>query len=195
MLNRVIDIIKHITLELLGVKFNLIAEIDKLHENGRIYLQLVYYAPCTKTQEHLEWKSRKWYLSEFMTDDEIVKTAYCAFEAAVKHEIMEGFKFDGVIVFNPHVNFRDLLAVSHNEIKRTQAETATDEMYIKLNCIFDRLNRYAIPLKMPKKDYSTTELIRHCTKNSLFKQDGDEDFVSDFEVIEYDEYLDLVGEK
>lgn len=53
-----------------------------------------------------------------MTEDEIVKRAYVAFEAAVKHEVMENFKFDGVIVFNPHVNFRKLLEVSPHEVRR-----------------------------------------------------------------------------
>lgn len=54
-----------------------------------------------------------------MTNDEIIKTAYCAAEAAVKHEIMEGFKVDGVILFNPHVDFEELLKISHLEVKRT----------------------------------------------------------------------------
>lgn len=55
-----------------------------------------------------------------MTDDEIVKTAWCAFEAAVKHEIMEGFKVDGKILFNPHLNFEALLSISHLEVKRKE---------------------------------------------------------------------------
>jgi hypothetical protein len=54
-----------------------------------------------------------------MTDDEVVKTAYVAFEAAVKHEILEGFKVDGKILFNPHVNFEALLTVSDKEVFRS----------------------------------------------------------------------------
>lgn len=53
-----------------------------------------------------------------MTNDEIAKTAYVAFESAIKHEIMEGFKVDGIILFNPHVNFEALLGVSDQEIRR-----------------------------------------------------------------------------
>lgn len=55
-----------------------------------------------------------------MKDDEIVKRAYVACEAAVRHEIMEGFKVDGIVLFNPHVNFEELLKVSHMEVKREQ---------------------------------------------------------------------------
>lgn len=85
---------------------------------GRIFLQVIYKAPCTKTGDINEWSGRKYYLSDYMTDDEIVKTAYVAFESAIKHEIMEGFKVDGIILFNPHINFEELLKISHKEVKR-----------------------------------------------------------------------------
>jgi hypothetical protein len=112
------ELVSHITMSVFGTNFKLLVCEDKVNVGGRIYLQVDYEAPCTKTNNLESWKGRKWYLSEFMTDDEIVKTAYCAFQSAVTHEIMEGFKFDNVIVFNPHINFRELLKVSHLEIKR-----------------------------------------------------------------------------
>ena len=55
-----------------------------------------------------------------MTDDEIIKTCYAAFDACVKHEIMEGFKVDGKMLFNPHINFEALLTISDKEITRSQ---------------------------------------------------------------------------
>ena len=85
---------------------------------GRIFLQAMYKANCTKTGKLEEWKGRKFYLSDHMTKDEVIKTAYVAFEACIKHEIMEGFKVDGKVLFNPHINFEELLKVSHKEIKR-----------------------------------------------------------------------------
>jgi len=112
------ELVSHITMSVFGTNFKLLVCEDKINVGGRIYLQVDYEAPCTKTNNLESWKGRKWYLSEFMTDDEIIKTAYCAFQSAVTHEIMEGFKFDNVIVFNPHINFRELLKVSHLEIKR-----------------------------------------------------------------------------
>jgi hypothetical protein len=53
-----------------------------------------------------------------MTEGEIVNKVYVAFKQAVEHEVMEGFKFDGKIVFNPHVSFRDLIKIDQ-EITRT----------------------------------------------------------------------------
>lgn len=117
-LNRIRELVSHITLSIFGINPYIVVEFDKTYPDTRIYLQVKYSAPCTKTGEIQEWNGRKWYLSDHMTEDEVVKTAWCAFEAAVKHEVMEGFKFDNIIVFNPHVNFRELLEVSHKEIKR-----------------------------------------------------------------------------
>lgn len=118
---------------LLGNEFTLLVEYDKKYTRfrggvqppeGRIYLQVQYQAPCTKTGVHGTWKGGKYYLSSHMTPDEIVKKAYVAFEAAVKHEIMEGFKVDGKILFNPHVNFEELLEVSNREVKREEPNMA-----------------------------------------------------------------------
>ena len=115
---RVGKILERIKLSVFGMDFKVLFERDKIIDNGRYYIQIEYEAPCTKTGKVETWKGRKWYLSEYMTDDEIVKTTWCAFEACVKHEVMEGFKVDDIILFNPHVNFEELLKVSHNEVTR-----------------------------------------------------------------------------
>jgi hypothetical protein len=112
-------LVDRISFSIFGQEFRLRVEQDNVFkENGRIFIQVVYDAPCTKSGENQEWHGRKWYLSEFMTPDEVVKTAYGACEMAVKHEIMEGFKVDGKILFNPHVTFEALLDVSDREVRR-----------------------------------------------------------------------------
>lgn len=118
LLDRVKKITNRVSMSIFGATFSIRVEHDNEYENGRVFLQVIYNAPCTKTGKVSEWHGRKFYLSKYMTDDEIVKTAYVAFEAAVKHEIMEGFKVDGIILFNPHINFEELLAVSHREVQR-----------------------------------------------------------------------------
>lgn len=113
----VLEMVTHLSLSVFGVEFKVRVARD-VKSGNRVFIQLMYNAPCTKTGLMEEWKSGKHYLSEHMTEDEVVKKVYVAFEQCVKHEIMEGFKYDNIIVFNPHVNFRELLAVSHNEITR-----------------------------------------------------------------------------
>jgi len=110
-------------MSIFDTEFNLRIE----HDNktcgmaGRIFLQVIYNAPCTKTGKMMEWHGRKYYLSDHMTPDEIVKTAYVAFEQTVKHEIMEGFKVSGIVLFNPHVDYRELLNISCKEVKREES--------------------------------------------------------------------------
>ena len=118
-----IDRVKHvcapIKMQCLGRVFSLRIERDcKDIVSGRIFIQVEYYAPCVKTGNEELWKSRKWYLSDHMTDDEIVKTCYAAFEACVKHEVMEGFTVAGRILFNPHIDYRKLLEISNHETQR-----------------------------------------------------------------------------
>lgn len=116
------ELLMRISMELMGIKFSLILDKDKKYGN-RDYLRVVYKTKCSKNNTKTEeFKGRKWYLSEYMTPDEVVKTAYSAFEMAVKHEILEGFKVDNKPLFNPHVNFEALLAVCTDEVTRQSLE-------------------------------------------------------------------------
>lgn len=110
-------LLNRISLTCLDKTFNLILNKDKKGGN-RLYIQIEYSNSCTKTHKIETWKGRKWYLSDHMTNDEVIKTVYAAFEAAVKHEIMEGFKIDNKVLFNPHINFEELIKISDQEIFR-----------------------------------------------------------------------------
>ena len=111
-------IISRITLTCLDKTFKVRCDYDVKY-GERLFIQIMYKSKCNKTGKLEKWRGRKWYLSKYMTEDEVVKTIYSAFEACVKHEVMEGFKVDNIILFNPHVNFEELLKVSNREISRT----------------------------------------------------------------------------
>lgn len=118
-IDKVKKLLSRITVGLLGNDtFKFIIEQDK-RGGDRIYLQVEYSSPCTKTKENNVWRGRKWYLSEYMLDNEIIFTAYTAYKMCIEHEIMETFKIDGIILVNPHVDYTELLAISHNEVART----------------------------------------------------------------------------
>ncbi len=129
MKQRVEQLLSRVKLTCLEKTFNILIKYDDKFTTylpgtqsdfGRIYIQLEYNSACNKDGDNDYWKGRKWYLSEHMTDDEIIKTCYAAFDACVKHEIMEGFKVDGKMLFNPHINFEALLTISDKEITRSQ---------------------------------------------------------------------------
>jgi len=133
MLERVQQLLSRVKLNCLEKEFNILIKYDDKYTtlisnfpstqpkvyDGRVYIQLEYNSSCNKDTDQDYWKGRKWYLSKHMTDDEIIKTCYAAFEACVKHEIMEGFKVDGKMLFNPHINFEALLSISDKEITRS----------------------------------------------------------------------------
>lgn len=120
MKKRVAELNKRIKMLALGKKFQLRIEYDLKSQmkSPRVFIQIEYKSRCRKTGKNEIWRGKKWYLSEHMPDDEIVKTIYCAFEMAVKHEVLEGFLVDGKSLFNPHVNFEELLKISDREVTR-----------------------------------------------------------------------------
>lgn len=119
MLNTVIQIVNRIDMNLFDKDFFIRVERDcNDKQNGRIFIQITYNSKCNKSGELQKWSGRKWYLSDFMTEDEIIKTCFSAYKSVVEHEIMETFKVDGIVLFNPHVNYEELLKISNKEIKR-----------------------------------------------------------------------------
>lgn len=121
MIENVKRLLARVTMSCFGTEFRMRVEHDNeftIDGDGRVFIQVVYDAPCTKTGEVREWHGAKWYLSRHMTPDEVIKKSYAAFQAAVIHEVMEGFKVDGIILFNPHIDYEVLLSVSDKEVER-----------------------------------------------------------------------------
>ena len=83
--------------------------VFRVHWDGQLYLQVASdNGTCNVTGAKLEWKGRKWRLSEHMTDTEFVWTCFKAVLTAIEHETRELFKFDGVAVADSHVNIHQL---------------------------------------------------------------------------------------
>lgn len=65
----------------------------------------------SSSSELEEQHCRKWYVSPYMTESEIVTTLYKAIVAAEMHEVNERFTYKGSRIFDPHMN---LSALAHN---------------------------------------------------------------------------------
>lgn len=48
------------------------------------------------------WRGRKWYISMFMTEDEIFRTCLLAVRIFEEHEVYERFRVDGRRFLDPH---------------------------------------------------------------------------------------------
>ena len=117
-LETVRELVDKVKCRLFGIDFNIRVMQDQ-RGGHRVYLQVYFTAPCSVTGQLEEQNCRKFYLSEYATDDEIIKTCYVAFEMAVKHEILESFRVDDIAIFNPHITYKALQAIAGQKEYRT----------------------------------------------------------------------------
>ena len=83
------------------------------------YIQVQFKAPDTCTNQEADWNGRKWYVSKFATQDEVVLTCFKAVMTAVEHETREHFLFHGKAIFNPHPDVGMLLKLADQRVYRT----------------------------------------------------------------------------
>lgn len=72
------------------------------------------YGACNFTGDPFPWKGRKFRLSSFMTDGEIVQTAFLAIMTSMEHEVREIFTFQGASVFDPHYDIYKLVELRNS---------------------------------------------------------------------------------
>lgn len=79
----------------------------------------------TTTGEPIEWKGRKWKLSRWMTDTEIVQSVWAAVQRALIHEASELFRFDDVAIYDRHISVHRLAELA----RRGDALDGRDEIH------------------------------------------------------------------
>lgn len=73
---------------------------------GGFLLQLEYMEPDVDTGVMAKQRARKWYVSKFSTETEIVETAFKACRVSMDHVLKEHFTYEGFRVYSPHFNVR-----------------------------------------------------------------------------------------
>jgi hypothetical protein len=84
-------------------------------DKGRAYLQWQFNSTCAKTGAQELQHCRKWQLSPFMTESELVQTAFAAALSAEEHECREFFTYAGKRPFQPHISVQALMEVCDRE--------------------------------------------------------------------------------
>lgn len=85
-------------------------ELNLYGAGGDVYLIVeCHEGTCNVTGKPISWKGRKWRLSPFMTDGEVVQTAFMAIMAANEHETRDKFTYRGVSVFDPNYDIEKLV--------------------------------------------------------------------------------------
>jgi len=100
----------------------------RLLEKGDGYLlQLQYYEADIENPEGppVLQRARKWYISPWMTETEIVETAFAAARRSMDHVLKEHFTYKGQRVYSPHfdINARLELAQQNRFDRRPDGRT------------------------------------------------------------------------
>lgn len=80
-----------------------------LQKGDGFLLQMRYMEPDVRTGAMAEQHTRKWYISRFATESEIVQTALKCVLTSQEHIGREHFLYQGVKVFGPHLDVNDLI--------------------------------------------------------------------------------------
>lgn len=89
----------------------------RLLDKGEGFLLQLVYPEADIYSGHVEQQNaRKWYISPFATETEIVESAYTAVLRSLRHRLGEAFTYQGRRVYSPHLSIVDRwrMADHHN---------------------------------------------------------------------------------
>jgi len=87
-------------------KFNLISKGKDEQGNEFFLLQIEYMEEDINTGKLELQKARKWYISPYATETEIVETAFAACRRSMEHVLKEHFLYQGHRVYSPHFDIK-----------------------------------------------------------------------------------------
>ena len=86
-----------------------------------MYLQVQFDGKCSVTGREERQYCRKWLVSPFMQENELVRTAFKAVEAAELHELEEHFRYKGRSIYSPHFKVDALIELCDREAYEVRA--------------------------------------------------------------------------
>lgn len=110
-------------------------ELESVEEGDTIFLRVLCNSDrCNITNEEMNWTGRKWVISRYACESEIVQTCLKAILTAVEHETREKFLYKGRMIFGPHIDVNVLLRISDYVEKRAVKQKGS---YLMANEIDD----------------------------------------------------------
>ncbi len=76
------------------------------------FIRVTFHRPDRVTGEFARGHGRWWVVEYGSTKSAVVKTAFTAMKMIVEHELMEGFMWQGVRIFDPHHTVDQLAQVN-----------------------------------------------------------------------------------
>lgn len=81
-------------------------------KHGGCFLSYRFLRPDRETGEEDWGESRQEWIPKYSTPSAVVKTAFVIAKLTVEHEVMEGFLYEGVRLFDPHYPVEDLMVAA-----------------------------------------------------------------------------------
>lgn len=77
-----------------------------------------FMAPCSvEGGAPRPWNTRKWYLSQYSCESEVVGTLFLLVMTSLEHEAREHFKYQDVTVYDPHLPVRELWKLAADKVR------------------------------------------------------------------------------
>lgn len=83
---------------------------SEIGEKEGFFVQISADETDNRSGEPMTWKGRKWLVSRFSTESEIIQTCWLAVQIARQHEDRENFFYEGKAILGPHFDVKDLAA-------------------------------------------------------------------------------------
>lgn len=100
-------------------------------DGERPYLQIEFMDFDSVTGEYERQTSRKYQLSPYMTDSEVIQTALLATIVTEQHEVREYFKYDDISIYGPHTSAAERVRL----LSEKTTPQATDKQTGMLNLL------------------------------------------------------------
>ena len=85
------------------------------------FLQVNFFALAADGEALEQQHGRKWYVSPYMTESEVVQTAFKAIQTAIEHEARETFKYRGHAIYGPHFSADKLVQLCQQNALETRS--------------------------------------------------------------------------
>lgn len=102
---------------------------ELLPKGDGFLLRLFYMEKDVETGKMELQKSRKHYVSPYMTESEIVETAFLCAQRSSEHVLREHFTYQGARIYSPHFHVRERLEICRHQLfdARLPADTNAKE--------------------------------------------------------------------
>lgn len=88
-----------------------------------LQMQFVALGPTGTTDGATIQRGRKWYVSRFSTDGEVIQTALKAVLTALEHEARELFTYKGHAIFGPHFSIDALVRLADDAANQQRRDS------------------------------------------------------------------------